>query len=126
MRASVDIETVLYEKLAAGGYSASAHAIPATLGATLPHVHVTRTGGYTSDMVIETNMVDFDVYDKDPADAMASASSLCSWVRGLADLEQFYYSEVTTLPYQNPDPVNFEVARATFKAQIITRVIERS
>ena len=129
MRASVDIATAIYNKLVAGGYSASAHAIPATLGTTLPHVHVERTGGYTNDMVIETNQVDFDVYDKDPADAMASASDLCAWVRDLAGeiLEtQCYAVEITTLPYQNPDPRNFDVARVTFKAQILLRVKERS
>lgn len=129
MRASVDIETALYEKLNTDKYSASAHAIPATLGATLPHVHVTRTGGYTSDMVIETNMVDFDIYDKDDAEAMASAANMCAWVRDLSGEivgTQCYAAEITTLPYQNPDPLHADVARATFKAQILTRVIERS
>ena len=62
MRVSVDIETALYDLLTADGYSASAHVIPATLGKDLPHVHVVRTGGYTSDMVIETHNLDFDVY----------------------------------------------------------------
>ena len=129
MRASLDIETALYNKLTNDNYSASAHAIPATLGITLPHIHVVRTGGYTNDMVIESNQVDFDVYDKDSAEAMASASALCAWVRDLSGENigtQCYAAEITTLPYQNPDPRNFDVARVTFKAQILTRVIERS
>ena len=40
MRGTKDIETILYNLLTDGKYSASAHAIPASLGSTLPHIHV--------------------------------------------------------------------------------------
>lgn len=124
MRISVDIETALYDLLTADGYGASAHALPATLGASLPHIHVVRTGGMTSDMVIETNFVDFDVYAADTADAMTAATNLCAWVRelegGLIDTP-CYSSEISTLPYNNPDPRHPTLARVTFKAQILTR-----
>lgn len=122
MRYTRDIETALYDLLTAGGYSASAHAIPDTLGATLPHVHVVRTGGSESDMVIERNNVDFDVYADDAADAMTSACTLCGFVRDLAG-DEFYESEITTMPYNNPDPRHPTIARATFKAQILSRTI---
>lgn len=124
MRYSVDIETALYEKLTADKYSASAHAIPATLGATLPHIHVERTGGFTSDLVIETNNVDFDVYAENEADAMREASNLCAWVRDLEGStvgSPCSFSEVSTLPYNNPDPRHPTISRATLKAQIIVR-----
>lgn len=124
MRASNDIETALYNLLTAGDYSASAHTLPASLGQTLPHVHVTRTGGYTSDMVIEFTNVDFDVYAADPAEAMEEASDLCDWVRDLSGKTvgtSCYSSEVNTLPYHNPDPRHPNISRATFKAQILTR-----
>lgn len=129
MRASNDIETALYTLLTADQISASAHAVTATLGDTLPHVHVTRTGGTTSSMVIEYNQVDFDVYAADQADAMSEASDLCGWVRDLAGKKvgsTCYASEITTLPYNNPDPLHPTISRATFKAQILTRTIERS
>lgn len=125
MRYSRDIETALYEKLEEGGYNASAHAIPECLSEQLPHVHIVRTGGYEKDMVIEINRVDFDVYAADPADAMTIASQLCGWTRELAG-DFCYASEITTLPYGNPDPRHPNIARATFKAQILTRIIERS
>ena len=73
MRYSKDIETALYEELVRDGYSASAHIIPSSLGNHLPHIHVVRTGGYETDMVIETNQVDFDVYADNAADAMEQA-----------------------------------------------------
>ena len=76
-------------------------------------------------MVIEINRVDFDVYAADPADAMTIASQLCGWTRELAG-DFCYASEITTLPYGNPDPRHPNIARATFKAQILTRIIERS
>ena len=123
-RAHNDIETALYELLTADNYSASAHAVPASLGSTMPHVHVVATGGYTDSMVIESHNVDFDVYAGDPADAMEAASSLCDWVRGLAGTEvgtECYESEINTLPYHNPDPRHSTIARATFKALITTR-----
>ena len=58
---SNDIATALYERLTADGYSASAHVIPAALETMLPHVHVMRTSGTTSDRVKEENNVDFDI-----------------------------------------------------------------
>ena len=93
----------------------------------LPHVHVVRTGGYTSDMVIEQNNIDFDVYADDQADAMTVASELCGWVR---DLEGeiigtiCYGVDIITLPYANPDPRHPTLGRATFKAQIRIRTKE--
>lgn len=127
MRKSVDIETAIYELLEADGYSASAHSIPATLGNDYPHIHVTRTGGFTKDMVMEFNSVDFDVYAATQADAMEAASDLCGWVR---DLEgetvgtQCYAAEVITIPYRNPDPRHPNIGRATLKAQITVRIQE--
>ena len=124
MRATLDIETALYDRLTADGYSASAHALPATLGAHYPHIHVTRTGGLNSSMVVDTHQIDFDVYALDQADAMTAACALCDWVRDLAGTDigtTCYKSDVSILPYGNPDPRHPTVERATFKAQILTR-----
>ena len=122
MRRSKDIETALYELLKESHYSASAHALPATLGKALPHVHVVRTGGYEDDMVIEVNQIDFDTYAFDAADAMEHASALCGWIRDLEGSE-YYVSKITTLPYSNPDPRHPSLARVTVKAQILTRTV---
>lgn len=124
MRASVDIETALYNALTTEKYSASAHKVPATLGSSLPHIHVVRTGGYTSDRVIEINNVDFDAYAANDAEAMEAACALCGFVRDLEGTTldtPCYKSEVITLPYPNPDPRHPSLGRATLKAQISTR-----
>ena len=124
MKVNLDIETALYNKLTTDRYSASAHAIPSNLGSSLPHVHVVRTGGFTSDMVIENHSVDFDVYAGNDADAMTAAANLCGWVRDLpgGTLDTPCYSaEIVTLPYANPDPRHPNIARATFKTQILAR-----
>lgn len=125
MRATLDIETALYARLRTDSYSASAHAIPATLGDSFPHIHVTRTGGTNRSLVIDTHQVDFDVYAADQADAMSAACDFCDWVRALAggniDGVPCYTSEVMTLPYGNPDPRHPTIGRATLKAQILTR-----
>lgn len=128
MRVSIDIETALYDLLTADGYSASAHAIPATLGQTLPHVHVVRTGGFTSDRVMDFNSVDIDVYAATQVDAMEAAAVLTGWVRALEGVSvggsPCYGAEVTTLPYHNPDPRHPNIGRATFKVQITIRTQE--
>ena len=128
MRVSIDIETALYDLLTADGYSASAHAIPATLGQTLPHVHVVRTGGYTSDRVMDFNSVDIDVYAELQSDAMEAAAVLTGWVRdlegGTIGGSPCYSAEISTLPYHNPDPRHPNLGRATFKAQITIRTQE--
>ena len=127
MRKSIDIETALYEALTDDKYSASAHKIPETLGQRFPHVHVTRTGGYAYDMVLELHNVDFDVYAADSADAMTAAEDLTDWARELKGTKvgtTCYDAEVTTLPYNNPDPRHPTIARATFKAQLLMRIKE--
>ena len=127
MRVSVDIETALYDLLTADGYSASAHVIPGTLGQDLPHVHVVRTGGYTDDLVMDFNSVDFDVYAETQADAMEAAQTLTGWIRALEGgniVTPCYSAEVSTLPYHNPDPRHPNIGRATIKAQITIRTQE--
>ncbi len=124
MRICNDIETALYKALIDQDYSASAHALPTTLGSDFPHVHVVRTGGYTTDLVIEYHNVDFDVYAEDEADAMTAASNLCDFVRSLTGTQlgsPCYASEIETLPYNNPDPRHPTIGRVTFKARITTR-----
>lgn len=124
MTVSVDIETALYDLLTEDGFSASAHSIPTSLGEDLPHVHVTRTGGYTSDRVLEFNSVDFDVYAETQMDAMETASELCGWVRSLEGVTieaPCYSAEVSSLPYHNPDPRHPNLGRVTLKAQITIR-----
>lgn len=124
MRGTKDIETILYNLLTDGKYSASAHAIPASLGSTLPHIHVTRTGGYETDLVLEGHYVDFDVYAADLADAMKEAGNLCGWVRELVDTQPHapcYVTRILTLPYNNPDPRHQDLGRVTFKAELMTR-----
>lgn len=124
MRATLDIETALYGLLNQDGYSASAHVIPEDLGINLPHVHVVRTGGYNSDLVLDAHNVDFDIYAADAVDAMETASEFCGWIRDLegADIGvPCYASEVLTLPYSNVDPRHPNLGRATVKALIYTR-----
>ena len=121
---SNDIETALQALLEETGYSTSAHTIPASLGESLPHVHIVQTGGYTYDRIIESHRVDFDVYAEDPAAAHTEAMALCGWVRDLWGQTlgtSCYSSEVTTLPYHNPDPRHPSLSRTTFKAEILTR-----
>lgn len=128
MRVSIDIETALYDLLTEAGYSASAHVIPATLGQMFPHVHVVRTGGYTTERVMDFNSVDFDVYAENQVDALETAAALTGWVRdlegGSVGGSPCYGAEVTTLPYHNPDPRHPNIGRATFKAQITIRTQE--
>ena len=128
MNISIDIETALYDLLTAAGYSASAHMIPASLGRHLPHVHVARTGGTNESIVLDTNYIDLDVYARTQMDAMQEATALTGWIRELRGESigdvPCYTSEVTTLPYHNPDPRHPTLGRVTVKARISNRTKE--
>lgn len=129
MNVSVDIETALYNRLTTDKYSASAHIVPASLGATFPHVHIVRTGGPTHDRVMDDCNVDFDVYAATQMDAMEEASLLCGWIRDLEGstlVTPCYRSEILTTPYPNPDPRHPNIGRATIKALITIRTKEVS
>ena len=125
MLETLDIEGAIQSALAAKGMSASAPPVPATLGAHLPHYHAVRVGGWQENAVQDMHEVEIHTYAADEADAMAAANRLSGWIRALAgdtlDGHQVYTSNVTTLPYGNPDPLHLSLARATLRAQILTR-----
>lgn len=125
MLETLDIEGAIQAALASEGMSASAPPIPATLGAHLPHFHAVRVGGWQENAVQDMHEVEIHAYAADEADAMGAANGIAGWVRRLAgdmlDGYQVYTSNVTTLPYGNPDPLHQSLARATLRAQILTR-----
>lgn len=120
---TIDIEDALQAALNADGITASAPPVPANLS---PCVFVYRTGGFSQAYVQDVHTVDFDCYAKTEAEAMRRADLLTAWIRALPDDQKLtattYAAEVTTLPYNNPDPNNHTLARATVSAQITTRV----
>ena len=117
---TIDIEDAIQAALNADNIKASAPPVPANLG---PCVFVHRTGGFTQAYVQDVHTVDFDCYAETEAEAMAAACRLTGWVRALQDLGvPVYETETTTLPYNNPDPNHPTLPRATFSAQITTRV----
>ena len=120
---TIDIEDALQAALNADGIKAAAPPVPANLK---PSVYVYRTGGYGTQYVQDLHTVDFDCYAETEAEAMAQACQLTGWVRALEGREletPVYISQITTLPYNNPDPSHSSLARATFSAQITTRVM---
>ena len=120
---TIDIEDTLQAALNAAGIKAAAPPVPANLG---PYVFVYRTGGYSQSYVQDVSTVEFDCYEQTEAEAMARACDLTAWVRALPQdqgLETFvYFADVIALPYNNPDPNHPTLPRATFSAQIATRV----
>ena len=119
---TIDIEDALQAALNADGIKAAAPPVPANLS---PSVFVHRTGGYGTQYVQDLHTIDFDCYAETEAEAMAQACELTRWVRSLEGREitvPVYIAEVTTLPYNNPDPNHASLARATLSAQITTRV----
>lgn len=120
---SVDIEGTLQAALEADGYTAAAPPVPANLA---PSVYIHSTGGFSQSYVQDVHTVDFDAYDTTEAQAMSTACQLTEWVRALPERQGLevptYAAEITTLPYNNPDPNHPTLKRATFSAQITTRV----
>ncbi len=120
---TIDIEAGLQTLLALEGWSASAPPIPATLGESLPHVAITRTGGSRTLMVQDAHSVALDVYAATEAGAMEAADELTAWAVSLTAVGgvPVHRVELTALPYDNPDPRHPNIARATFTVRILTR-----
>ena len=120
---TIDIENALQAALNALGIKASAPPVPADL---MPCVYVYRTGGFSQNYVQDAHSVDFDCYAENEAAAMARADQITEYVRALPEAQGLsayvYATSITTLPYNNPDPNHYALARATVSAQIITRV----
>ena len=119
---TIDIEDAIQAALNAEGIKAAAPPVPANLS---PCVYVYRTGGNSQNYVQDTHLVSFDCYAHTEAEAMEQADELTKWVRYIVGrdlLTPVYASELVTLPYNNPDPSHPTLPRATFLAQITTRV----
>ena len=121
---TVDIEALVQAYLAAKGYAAYAPPVPLDLSAGA--VGVTRTGGNERAYVQDVHSVDVDCYGDNDAEAMNLANDMTNAIRSMpAQLDgvTVYGAQIVTLPYANPDPDRRDLARATLKAQITTRVI---
>lgn len=109
------------------GIAASATPIPEDLGAVLPYAVVYNVGGYrdAETRVLDTGALSIDVYADKPAQAMDVCAQVAALVDALSDDDggavQVYTAQVTTLPYDNPDPRHPTIYRATCAADVMTR-----
>lgn len=120
---TIDIESALYDYLSALGYRVYALPVPEELDSDC--VIVQRTGGSERAYVQDVHQVAFDCYGDTKAAAMQLADTLTREVRAIVGKlggVAVYESSVMTLPYDNPDPSHYTLERATFSAQIVTRV----
>lgn len=120
---TIDIENALYEYLRALGYRVYALPVPEELGSDC--VIVQRTGGSERAYVQDVHQVAFDCYGETKAAAMQFADGLTRVIRAIVGKlggVAVYDSTIMTLPYDNPDPNHHTLERATFSAQIVTRV----
>jgi hypothetical protein len=117
---TIDIEAALVEEWA--DYSAFAPPVTAELEA--PCVYIHRVGGSRQNYVQDAHQVSIDVYGATPAAAMELAGELTGKLGDLTELGgvPVYAIDITTLPYNNPDPDNYSISRATFAATVVTRV----
>lgn len=101
-------------------YPCSAPPIPQELEA--PCVVFTRTGGSTSDLVVDTSSVMVHCYGLTWAGAMAIADDVAGVCKALPYLDNVVTaSALNTLPYNNFDPQHPDVPRVSFTALITTR-----
>lgn len=123
----IDFAAVVAEMVTAAlGYAASATPIPEDLGASLPYVVVYNVGGVRDarSRVLDTGALSVDVYAETPAQAMDACARVAALIDALPDAGgavQVYAAQVTTLPYDNPDPRHPTIPRATCAADVVTR-----
>lgn len=106
------------------GIDAGASPVPEDLGAVLPRAVVYCLGG-SREGVLDRAVLSVDVYATTPAAAYDACATCCAAVGALSDHSggsvQWYVSDVTALPYDNPDPRHPTIPRATFAADVVTR-----
>lgn len=126
MLKTIDIEDGLQAALNAQGIRACAPPVPPDLGAELPIVLVTRTGGQQQNIVQDSHTVSVDCYAPTWAEAQAHASALTAAIRALQGARvggvPCYQANINVLPYNNQDPDHPTVPRVTFSATLLTRV----
>lgn len=117
----LDIENVMREHVGSQvEYPCSAPPIPQDLEP--PSVVFTRTGGSTSDLVVDSSSVMIHCYGSTWADAMDEANEVAGAVKALPYLDNpVTASALNTLPYNNYDPQHPDVPRVSFSAIITTR-----
>lgn len=107
------------------GLYACATPIPEDLGAVLPLAVVYNVGGERVGLTVDRAAVSVDVYAQTPADAMNAAAVACAACAALPEYSggacQWYQCDVSTLPYDNPDPRHPTIPRATFAADLYAR-----
>lgn len=121
---TIDIEGAIVAALQDDGYDASAPPVTADLSAGC--VVVYRVGGQRQNYVQDAHQLSIDCYADTDQQACALANEITGW---LGDLEGYevggvpvYQARPTSLPYENQDPMNRQLFRYTFAAQVVTRV----
>ncbi len=117
----LDIENVMRECIGAQvAYPCSAPPIPQDLEP--PRIVFARTGGSSSDLVVDSSSVIVHCYGGTWADAMDEANEVAGAVKALPYLDNPVTASVlNTLPYNNYDPQHPDVPRVSFSAIITTR-----
>lgn len=125
---SLDIEDALRQDLQAissDGFFYACLPIPDDLGKHLPMVIIERFGGSRTSHVIDDHTVGLDIYAKHLDDAMRAANCLCNSIELLRDTDgltaDYLDSEVSTIPYTNPDPERPDLSRVSFSISVSTR-----
>lgn len=109
--------------------SASAPPLPRSFQNEMPFCLITQTGGRTTDIVLDTFGLSVDVYADTWAQAKTKANEVVAHLRTFAgdvlNNVQWYSVDVESLPYNNPDPNNENLARCTFYLTISIRELEK-
>ncbi len=128
----VDIEDLLRQDIPlalSGAFSiyGAAPPVPETLGANLPLVIPERVGGTRYSMVVDAHNVAFDVYAPTWGEAQEAAGHVVAAVSELPyrsdTVGSYRETQITTHPYNNPDPEHPDIPRVSVNAQVITRAM---
>lgn len=120
-----DTAAELAETLTAYGLNAVPLPVPETLGDTLPLAVVEPLGGARTTLTIDQTAVTVGVYGVDELEAQQAAALAV----GILDAMQYetstwYRADITTLPYNDPDPRHPTIPRWSLAATVWARPIE--
>lgn len=104
------------------GLNAAPLPVPETLGETLPLAVIEPLGGMRTSLTIDETPVTIGVYAANEAEAQRAAALAV----GILDALQYsaiiwYRCDITTLPYNDPDPRHPTLPRWSLAATVWTR-----
>lgn len=119
----IDIEDALRQTLTRlSGIKCYATPLPPSYDEDMPCALIQQIGGARRSVVVDEHDVTISVYAASYAEADSVARRLAAIISALSTYDGTYcYTEISSLPYDDPDPLHTSTYRVSFTAAVTCR-----